>query len=73
MVGLPAQDWVLFQDMKVKDLADCLRQLAAKVCLEKFRKAPTRPKKKPKQKPPYDPNHPHVATARLLAERRNKE
>jgi IS4 transposase len=73
MVGLPPQEWEQFQDMKVKDLAGCLRKLAAKVCLEKFRKAPTRPKKKAKQKAPFDPNTPHVATARLLAERRKKE
>jgi hypothetical protein len=73
MIGLPAQEWLSFRDMQPKDLANCLRHLAAKVCLEKFRKAPTKPKKKARQKPPFDPNKPHVATARLLAERRKKE
>jgi hypothetical protein len=73
MVGLPAQEWVRFRGMKVKDLASCLRKLAGQVCLEKFRKAPTKSKKKAKQKPLFDPSKPHVATARLLAERRKKE
>src|SRR5262249_22304521 len=74
MVGLPPQEWEKFQNMKTPELADCLRKLAAKVCLEKFRKAP-KPKKrsKPTQKPPFDPKHPHIATARLLAQRCKKE
>ena len=74
MVGLPPEEWLQFQDMKVKDLADCLLELAAQVRLEKVRKAPTkRRKKKAKQKVPFDPSTPHVATARLLAARRKKK
>jgi hypothetical protein len=73
MVGLPAPEWVRFRDMKHKELAAGLRQLAAKVRLEKFHKAPTKTKKKIKQKPPYDPNTPHVSTARLLAARHKQE
>jgi hypothetical protein len=72
MAGLPPQEWLPFRDMPAEELAGCLRQLAAKVCLEKVRKAPTRRKKKAKakQKPPFNPDQPHVATARLLAARR---
>jgi len=75
MVGLPAVEWVRFRDMKLKELAAALRQLAAKVNLELFPKAPTkpRPRKKAKQKSPYDPGKPHVSTARLLAARHKQE
>src|SRR5205823_3542761 len=72
MAGMPAPEWLLFRDLPAKEMADWLRQLAAKVCLERVRKAPARHKKrsKPKSKPPFDPDQPHVATARLLAARR---
>jgi len=74
MVALPPEEWLLFRDMQPKELAACLRQLAAKVCLEKVRKAPRKKKKsQPKQRPPFDPSTPHVATARLLAARRQRE
>jgi hypothetical protein len=73
MVGLPAQEWERFRNMKLKELAAGLRELAAKVRLERFHKAPTKPRKKVKLKPPYDPNKPHVSTARLLAARRKQE
>lgn len=68
MSGLPAEDWQVFQDMSVKDLAAHLKVWAAKVDLSHFAKAPTKPKKK-KQVTPYDPKNPHVSTGRLLAAR----
>jgi hypothetical protein len=73
MVGLPAQEWLRFRDLSAKDMAKCLRHWAARVCLEKFPKAKTKPRKKAKAKPPFDPKKPHVSTARLLAARRNKQ
>jgi IS4 transposase len=74
MAGMPAPEWLLFRDLPAKEMADWLRRLAAKVRLERVRKAPTRRQKrnKPKPKPPFDPDQPHVATARLLAARRRQ-
>ena len=76
MVGLPPGEWLCFRDLEPTDMAACLRQWAAQVCLEKVRKAPAKPRHKAKQakpKPPFDPNKPHISTARLLAARRKKE
>jgi hypothetical protein len=73
MVALPAQEWLPFRDLSVKDMAGCLRHLAGQVCLKRFPKAKTKPKKKPKPKPPFDPKKPHVSTARLLAALHKKQ
>jgi IS4 transposase len=67
MAGLPPLDWLPFRDLGPKEMAACLRELAAKVSLEKVRKAKTKPKKKSKKDIPYDPSKPHISTARLLA------
>ena len=72
-VGLPAEEWLRFRDLSPKEMAKWLRHWAAAVCLEKFAKAKTRPRKKAKAKPPFDPSKPHVSTARLLAARRHKQ
>jgi hypothetical protein len=69
LVGLPGVEWLRFRDLSAKDLAVCLRQWAAQVCLEKVRKAKSRPRKKGGPKPVHDPSTPHVSTARLLAAR----
>src|SRR3954463_7880187 len=73
MVGLPAVEWLRFGSLSAVELAGCLRQWAAKVCLEKVRKAKSRPSKKGGPKPVHDPSTPHVSTARLLAARRQKQ
>jgi hypothetical protein len=72
LIGLPAEEWLRFRDMSVKEMAGCLRQWAEKVCLEKVRKAKSRPRKKAGAKPLHDPSKPHVSTARLLAARKRK-
>jgi hypothetical protein len=69
LVGLPAVEWLRFRGLSATDLAACLRQWAAQVCLEKVRKAKSRPRKKGGPKPVHDPSTPHVSTARLLAAR----
>ena len=73
MVGLPAQEWLPFQSLTAKDMAAFLRRLAARVCLEKVRKAKSKPRKKTKAKPAHDSSKPHVSTARLLAARRQRQ
>jgi hypothetical protein len=73
LVGLPALEWVKFRGLSATELAECLRQWGAKVCLEKVRKAKSRPRKKGGPKPVHDPSTPHVSTARLLATRRQQQ
>ena len=72
MVGLPTAEWLRFRGLSAKEMAECLRNWAARVCLAKVRKANSRPRKKAKKKPTHDPNKPHVSTARLLAARRGQ-
>lgn len=73
LVGLPAVEWRRFRSLSAADLAACLLRWAAKVCLEKVRKAKSRPRKKGGPKPVHDPSTPHVSTARLLAARRQQQ
>ncbi len=72
MAGLPPAEWSPFRDLGPKQMAACLRELAAKVDLGKFRKAPTKPKKR-KKALAFDPSKPHISTARLLAARRGRK
>jgi len=71
MIAIPVQEWLLFRAMSPKELAQALRDWASHVDLVKFKKAPTKPKK-PKIPRPYDPKHPHVSTAKILAERQRR-
>jgi hypothetical protein len=71
MIALPPEKWEVFRSLAPNALATVLRDLAAKVDLEIIRKAPPKKSKRkaPKTKPAFDPSHPHVSTARLLAAR----
>jgi hypothetical protein len=73
MVALPPDEWLHIRELSPKEMANCLKHWAAQVCLEKVRKAPTKPKKKGKDKPVFDPSKPHVSTARLLAASRQNQ
>lgn len=64
-IAILAQDWQVFRAMDSVAFAQCLRQWAERVNLQRFRKS-KRGQKKPITKKPFDPKHPHVATARLL-------
>lgn len=64
-IAILAQDWQVFRAMDRVAFAQCLRQWAERVNLQRFRKS-KRGQKKPTTKKPFDPKHPHVATARLL-------
>lgn len=66
MIALPPVNWESFQSISGQQLASVLLDLAARVNLKTFLKQPRGPKKK-KAPPVYDPRHPHVSTARLLA------
>jgi hypothetical protein len=69
MIALPSEDWQDLATMSLPQFSSLLQDWAGKVKLTAFTSAPRKPKKK-KPKPPYDPRHPHVSTARLLAEKK---
>jgi Transposase DDE domain len=71
MTAIEPENWEIFRTMSLADFAQTLRELAAKVPLEKYRKAKTR-KKKPPTKRIYDPAQPHIATAKLLDKRQKR-
>ena len=73
LVGLPALGWLRFASLSAREMAGCLRGWAARVNLEKVRKAKSRPRKKSGPKPVHDPSTPHVSTARLLAARGKRQ
>ncbi|NJM97472.1 MAG: IS4 family transposase [Phormidesmis sp. RL_2_1] len=71
MIALPASIWQLFEQMSVEGFADTLKEWAAIVNLKRFQSSP-RGSKKPAPKDKFDPKHPHVSTARLLKQKKNK-
>lgn len=68
MVAIPAEHWRVFREMPVKEFALLLKTIVANVKLEKYKKHPRGPKKKPPQKTRYK-NGSHVATSKILAQR----
>jgi IS4 transposase len=72
MIAIPDEEWVLFRTLTAEGLAARLRQLAECVDLSRYRKHPRGPKK-PSPERLYDPKHPHVSTAKLLAQRRHQK
>src|SRR5260221_4863295 len=71
MVALPPQEWTGFQTIRAIDLAANLRRWARKADLDNYPKH-TRGPKKPKPKRP-NAKFQHVATARLLNEKQEKQ
>jgi hypothetical protein len=60
-----ALDWRFAAACPPTEFAAWLRETALHVRLQSLKKHPRGPKK-PRQKPPYDPNQPHVSTYQLL-------
>ena len=71
MIALPAPSWQSFALMPVDAFALALKDWATDIDLKRFKSSPRGPKKV-KQKAKFDPKHPHVSTARLLKEKKNK-
>jgi IS4 transposase len=71
MIAIRPPEWLLFRSMSATELANTLRELATRVDLAKYKKARTKPKK-PKTPRQFDPQHPHVSTAKILAGRRKR-
>ncbi len=69
MIALPPEQWSDFGSMSLTQLSSVLQDWARLVKLSAFTSAPRKEKKK-KPKPSYDRRHPHVSTARLLAQKK---
>jgi len=67
-VAIPSEMWERYQDMNATQFGNWLVAIAGNVNMKYIKKAKRGPKK-PKPKPKFDPKHPHVSTARLLAAR----
>jgi hypothetical protein len=63
-------DWRFLATCSVLEFAQWLRETAWNVNLRALKKHSRGPKK-PRQKPPYDPKHPHVSTYQLLQGNKN--
>lgn len=70
MIALPNQEWEKFGQVSLTQFSELLQNWARLVNLSAFTSAPRKPKKK-KPKPTYDPQHPHVSTARLLEQKKS--
>lgn len=68
MIAIPAPHWQIFRDMTPKELARCLKGIAAKMKLSRYQKHPRGPKKKPPKRTSYG-NGGHISTARVLETR----
>ena len=71
MIAIPEEEWRIFSRMAPADFVAILKLLAHKVSLEAYRKSPRRPKK-PCPKPYGATKTPHVSTAKLLKEQKNR-
>ena len=72
MIAIEEEQWAVFGTVTVEELVEVLRQLARNVRLSKYKKCKRGPKKPP-DKRKYNKKHPHVATSKLLAGRREKK
>lgn len=66
-----AGDWSFVAGLSPTEFAQWLRDVVSGVDPKKYKKHGRSPKK-PRQKTPHDPKHPHVSTHRLLRGRGNK-
>lgn len=65
-VAVDEDAWQPFQSMPAADFATRLKEYAANVRIDRFKRSKRGPKKPPPPRTKY-PNQPHVSTARLLA------
>lgn len=72
LIALPAAEWEPFQAMSVTQLAVMLKTLARRVDLALYERSRRGPKK-PRPARIHCRSQPHVSTARLIANRRNRK
>jgi len=66
MIAVPEAHWHVFLTLTTAELAHLFIGLAKNIKLSAFKKHPRGPKK-PQVKRKWDPKHPHVSTAKLMA------
>lgn len=71
MIAIAPQEWRCFEQFNFIQLATVLKDLASLVHLKAFRRHPRGPKK-PQPKRTRPKNKPHVSTAKLLAQTKDK-
>lgn len=71
MIAIPDEEWRIFRRMSPAAFVALLLLLARKVRFEAYRKSPRGPKK-PRLKPEGALKTPHVSTAKLLKEQKNR-
>jgi hypothetical protein len=71
MVAIPPAHWLVFQEFSDAEVARVLREIASHVSLRRYRKTPRGPKKPPPERRRYK-NGEHVATSRIIAERKKR-
>jgi IS4 transposase len=68
MIAIPDKHWEIFRRLNDRELANLLKELAAKIDLRRFRKHPRGPKR-PQPRKSSGAKIKHVSTARVLANR----
>jgi hypothetical protein len=71
MVAIPPSYWTVFNELSDAEMAEALKEVTRQVSLEQSRKTPRGPKKPPPKRSRYR-NGEHVATAKVLAERKKQ-
>ncbi len=71
MVAIPPLHWQVFHDLSDAEMARVLKGMASQVSLQRYRKTPRGPKKPPPKRRRYK-NGEHIATAKVLAERKSR-
>ena len=72
MIAIPLEHWRVFAVMTPAAFVKAMLMLGGKVNLRHFHKHP-RGTKKPQPKRTYDPAHPYVSTAKILAQRTRRK
>jgi IS4 transposase len=72
MIAYPPEEWRVFKEMSTEEFAEFLRRVAQQVNLKRYPKSHRGPKKPP-MKRRHSKNRPHVSTARLLNERKERK
>jgi hypothetical protein len=71
MIAIPPAEWEVWRGLTVAQLAQQLKALARGADLSAYQRSPRGPKK-PRPERIHCKSKPHVSTARLIANRRNK-
>ncbi len=71
IIAIRDEEWAEFRYLSQSQFVILLKQIARNAKMSRFRKHPRGPKK-PLPKRKFDPKHPHISTAQLLASRKKR-